>query len=348
MSASVLAGQWIPRAPGHGGGVIRSYAINSLSYPFGWPGNAWPNLAEEWEVKHLDPTRLKTFVNLKLGEPWRDPEESRGDADSLMSRREAYGPEIPAAVGVLTAAVDVQANRLEAELCGWGKDEESWSIEYRVFPGNTTQPAVWEELDKWLQGSWLSENGLELSIRAVGVDAAYNTEAVRKFCASRSGRRVWPLQGKAGDRAACPTKTPRQRGKYPPPFTIGVDTIKEIVYARLRIMDPGPGFCHFPSNYDRDYFDMLTAEVRVPDYTTPIPKYVWRKKSVSARNESLDLRVYNYAVLVGLTMTSSFRLNAEVAALERRAQQGPRVSAPSPNKPADEWLKGDRGKGWFS
>lgn len=350
-------GEWWPTEPSMGGGKIHSYQINALYYPYGWPENAWTNLAAKWEADHRDPLKRKTFINLKLGEPYKDPAEAKADADALMARRESYGPELPLAVAVLTAGVDVQANRLEAELVGWGKDEESWSIEYRVFPGDTSKlagsadhPSPWEQLEAWLLSEVCNEAGLALSIRACCIDARYNREAVRKFCAERWGRRIWAIVGQEGQRPVWPTKAKRQRGILPPPFTVGVDAAKESVYARLKVMEPGPSYCHFPSGRDRDYFEMLTAEIRVPDYTGPVPKFQWRKKTAGARNEALDTRVYAYAALVGLAMQKGMRLNEEA---ERIRQQIHALAAPKPTAvPAPEktkssdWL-GGRGNNWL-
>src|SRR6185437_16005341 len=72
-------GDWLPQAPGVGDGKIRSYQINALYYPYGWPGNAWANLAAGWEADHGDPIKRKTFCNLKLGLPYEDPSEARAD-----------------------------------------------------------------------------------------------------------------------------------------------------------------------------------------------------------------------------------------------------------------------------
>lgn len=353
------AGIWVPRAPENGKGRIKvtSYAINALYYPYGWPGNSWPALAEDWERNHRDPIKLKTFINLKCGEPWKDPTDAKADADTLMARRESYGPELPAGVGVLTAGVDVQGNRLEAELCGWGKDEESWSIDYRVFVGDTSRlttedrdhPSAWEQLDNWLKGEWLSELGIPLSIRAGCIDAGFQKETVRKFCGERQGRRIWAILGRAGDKPVWPTKRGRQgRSKYPAPVIVGVDAAKETVYSRLKISEPGPGYCHFPAGRDRDFFEMLTSEVRVPDYTGPVPKFSWQKKTKGIRNESLDCRNYNYAALVGLTTLTAFRLNQEVDRFRRMAEArvveglGEKKAA----KPKAEWIAG--GNDWFS
>jgi phage terminase large subunit GpA-like protein len=43
-------------------------------------------------------------------------------------------------------------------------------------------------------------------------------------------------------------------------FTLSVDTAKEIVFSRLRIGSPGPGYCLVPEWIDAEYIALLTAE----------------------------------------------------------------------------------------
>jgi phage terminase large subunit GpA-like protein len=43
-------------------------------------------------------------------------------------------------------------------------------------------------------------------------------------------------------------------------WTVGVDTIKDAIYSRLRSSDPGLGYCHFLFSYELDYFKQLTSE----------------------------------------------------------------------------------------
>ena len=49
-----------------------------------------------------------------------------------MVRREHYRAPLPAGVAVLTCGVDVQADRLELELAGWGRGEGSYPVEMAV------------------------------------------------------------------------------------------------------------------------------------------------------------------------------------------------------------------------
>lgn len=348
---AVLRGEWQPQAPGNGSGKIRTYHVNALVYPYGWPGNKWENLATDWERDHAKPIARKAFVNLKEGLPWEDPTEAKASADVLVARCEAYGPELPAGVAVLLVGGDVQANRIEVETLGVGRDEESWSIDYRVLVGDTARPEVWAELDAYLKNEYLSELGISLTVKAACIDAGYQTEIVRAFCHERRQRNVWAIIGRDGQaRPVWPMKTRKQKpGANPPPVVVGVDTAKENVYGRLKIVQPGAGFCHFPVGRGRDYFEMLTSEVRVPDYTGPIPVYHWRKKSEAARNEALDARVYAYAALRGLTMRTAFRLDQEVAQLA--AMAAARLAPATVAMPAEavagtSWL-GDRGKNWL-
>ena len=57
------------------------------------------------------------------------------DPTGILKRRENFGKHLPKDVAIITAGVDVQDNRLELEIVGWGKDEESWSLDYQVIYG---------------------------------------------------------------------------------------------------------------------------------------------------------------------------------------------------------------------
>jgi phage terminase large subunit GpA-like protein len=79
-------------------------------------------------------------------------------------------------------------------------------------------------------------------------------------------------------------------------FSIGTDTAKELIYSRLKITEPGAGYCHFPAHYDETYFKQLTAEKVVTRYNKGFPVRKWEKPQ-GRRNEALDCRVYALAAL---------------------------------------------------
>ena len=60
-------------------------------------------------------------------------------------------------------------------------------------------------------------------------------------------------------------------------FPVGVDTGKELIYGRLKIVDPGPGYCHFPEGRDDEYFRQLTGEKIVTKYSQGRAERAWVK-----------------------------------------------------------------------
>lgn len=334
-------GVWVPSAPGVGGGKIRSYQISKLYYPFGWPEADWELLATRWEQVHKDPVRRKTFVNISLGEPYEDRNTQRADASSLMNRREAFGSgragdaPMPADIAVVTAGVDVQANRIEVEFVGWGADEESWSLDYLSLLGDPTKPKLWMDLDRVLQEDFESETGLRLTVSAACVDTHYQAEIATAFCADRFNRHIYAIQGRAGKLPVWPRRPGQSKYARRPVFTIGVDAAKENIYARLQIGKSGPGCCHFPISRDRDYFDQLTSEIRRLVTRTLPHRWEWKKKTDGARNEALDLRAYAYGALHA-RMSAGFRLNEQARMMRNmvaRKIEGQGVNPP-PEAPA--------------
>ena len=82
-------------------------------------------------------------MNTVLATLWEEKHEVAIDSHALWNRCEPFAAEAPDGVCLLTAGVDVQADRLEMEVVGWGRDEESWSIGYHVIPGDILRSEVW-------------------------------------------------------------------------------------------------------------------------------------------------------------------------------------------------------------
>lgn len=61
------------------------------------------------------------FINLKLGEPWKEDAKEEIDHEYLLQRRVRYEDFLPDGVLLLTAGVDVQDSYLAAEVVGWGE-----------------------------------------------------------------------------------------------------------------------------------------------------------------------------------------------------------------------------------
>ena len=284
-------GQWIPTNPGN---EYRGYHISSLYSPSGW--FSWRDVVKDYlkalkASKAGDNTLLKTWTNTVLALTWDEGEEVIGE-DILYSRRENYGPDIPMPAAILTAAVDVQKDRLEALVKAWGRGQESWDIEHRIIYGDPTKQKVWEDLDEFLSRVWTHESGAKLNISCTCIDSGgHHTQEVYVFVKPRQIRRIFAVKGSNQHGAPLVSRPTLNKILKVKLFSIGVDTAKDQIYSRLKLEEPGPGYMHFPMTHDEEYFRQLTAEKII---NTGKKRFY---KKTRARNEAIDLQVYNSAAL---------------------------------------------------
>jgi len=66
-----------------------------------------------------------------------------------MNFNPAIGSAAPAEITRLICGVDVQDGRLELEVVGWGRGEESWSVGDKVLWGDPSAPDTWAQLDAY-------------------------------------------------------------------------------------------------------------------------------------------------------------------------------------------------------
>ncbi len=288
------------------GAEARGFHLNTLASSFcGWKEVVEKFLAAKARLNVGDYEEMKTWVNTELGETWEEPGE-RLDETDLASRREVYGAQVPDDVLVLTAGVDVQDDRFEVEVVGWGVGKENWGIRYQKIYGDLLKDQVWEDLDQFLLQSFYKKDGTAMPILATGMDTGgHHTDRVYRFCKERWERHVFALKGKGGQEVPyLRNPTTNNRVKVPL-FIIGVDAGKALIYQRLRHKPQeksGPNYCHFPlddtAGYDETYFRGLTAEKMVARFRKGRSIVVWELKDASyKRNEPLDLRNYATAAL---------------------------------------------------
>ena len=293
-------GHFVPANPT---AETRGFHLNTLASTF----CGWKEIVEKFLVanelsKLGDHDKLKTWVNTELGEPWEEPGTALEETE-LINRREIYEAQVPDGVLILTAGVDVQDDRLEMEVVGWGAGKESWGIRYQKIFGDMLGEQVWRDLDAFLLQPFFRKDGSTMRIEAAFIDSGgHHANEVYKFTKQRWERRIWALKGRGGQDVpfySNPTKNNREKA---PLFVIGVDTGKALLFQRLKVQTKGPNYCHFPLNeeagYNEEYFKGLTAEKMVVRIRKGRSVIVWELvDSAHKRNEPLDCRNYAQAIM---------------------------------------------------
>jgi len=294
-----------------------------------------------------DNSEMHTWQNTTLGEPIEPDAGDGAEPHVLLMRREDYSAnlkapvDLPAGACCLTMGVDVQDDRLELLVVGWGPGEESWLADRQILNGNTEGPEPWKELDQVLEHQYLHASGQSLPIQAACIDSAgHRTTLVYDYAARQGARRVFAVIGRDGQRPIVSSPSARKWGRQQrqvPLYTIGVDAAKALVISRLRLTERGPGYVHIPHEdwADEELADQLTSERLVTKFTKGVPFQVWRK--TRPRNEALDCFVYAVAALR--------LLRPDLSLLTRRLQDPEARSAPGP-PPKQRWL-GPRRGGWL-
>jgi phage terminase large subunit GpA-like protein len=272
----------------------RGYWFNQWASPFA----RWAETVAEFLEAKDDPIKLQTVINTAFAECWTEPGEDV-PASPLLAQREEFAAECPAGVMALTAGVDVQQDRLEVEIVGFGVGETTWSVDYQILDGDVTQAGVWEDLQEVLSSRYELETGGDLPIGAACIDSGYLPQTVYSFVRKMRNARIWATKGSTEstrpfvegrqDRARRLRK--RRSNRYQPEL-IGTVEGKTLFYRRLRMAPTVNGetiyplgYCHFPMERDEEYFAQLTAEKAV--MRRGRREFIQKRP----RNEALDCRI---------------------------------------------------------
>jgi len=352
-SQMLLDGAW--RATNPGPDRAAGFKLNALYSPIGWFG--WRKIILQFLKAEKDVTGKlkKTFTNTVLGEAYEEQGETVDDA-ALKTRVESYriNSKIPAGVCVLCAGVDVQGDRLEARLWGYGRNRETWLCGREVIFGPPELPATWAELERLLEKTYDHALGGELRLLAMGVDASdgKTTHFVRMFARKWAPtKRVFALKGQSQAAKPLIGRPTDQDVSFGGKFIkggvklwpMGSDTGKAAFYAQLRIDKPGPGYVHLPAGLPDEEFKQMTAERMRTRYIRGHAKVEWVLPS-GRRNEGLDCRVMSDAVAeaCGVHRMNMDRIekhltqpNGELAFESPEAETpGEDDAVPEPRKPA--------------
>ena len=322
-------GEWVHAYPTR---PTKGYRLSSLYSPVGW--RSWKALAADYAAatdayRAGDPGPMQVFRNTDLAEPWEPAGEDEVPSNSLVGRREPWSEDrIPNGVQVITCGIDVQDDRLEAHVIGWGAQMERWTLHYRSIPGGPLPDQAgrydWDILDDEVRSlTFTREDGRVLPIVLSCVDlAGHRTDDAYRYTRTRSPHSVVGIFGRYGDRPVVERQARRDQKRANALYRIvGTDPAKANLYTSLRTPNPGPNRWHFPTHTwcDADWFGQLTAEhaEKTVDKRKRVT-VVWVKHR--ARNEVLDTAVYAYAAYRILEIEGRLRrLMADPASTSRRA-----------------------------
>ena len=277
---------------------IRSFFVNGFSSP--WID--WGTICREYLESRGNPDLEQVVVNTRFGESYQSVGEIR-DERELEDRCERYESELPTDVLILTASVDVQDNRLEYEICGWGMFEESWGIKKGTIFGSPGNALTWTELDKELDREYKFTDGRRLKVDRTFIDSGgHFTGNVYDYCRMNEEKRRYAIKGRGGNGIPLIDSIKRLNNGVIL-VIIGVNEGKTELYNRLKIENPGPKYFHFPRDddmlrgYDNNYFRGLISERKVNHIIGGKLISIYEPINKRVRNEPLDLRVYNIAAI---------------------------------------------------
>lgn len=373
---AVEQGEWRAHIPFNG---IAGFWISELYSP-------WKQLSEivlDYLSKKDNAEDLKTFINTSLAENWIEKGEAP-EWEILLARREGYEVgTVPAGGLFLTAGVDVQRDRLEVEVVAWGRGRESWSVDYQILEGKTSESAVWAKLEAYRSQTFPTAGGAELPIARMFVDSGDGTTTndVYNWVRTQPSTQVFAIKGR--DKGILPVSQPS-------PVDVTVSGHKIKAGLKIRIIDVGffksefyaclklrppteeelaqgwtypPGYCHFPAggNYGDEHFKQVCAE-HIVDHlnrTTKRVKKEWIQ--IRARNEALDCRVYARAAAYDKGLDRMQGKHWE--AFEQQLGSAPRHQPVAASQATKEQIQpgialdqirnqnsyfGDRGRNWFN
>lgn len=394
----VTRGRWVAQNPGgdHPGFFLwrayvpqldwRSIAVNYAQL-MGWSTVSGQDAGVEGKESSVEAETEQTFFNDVLGLPYEQAtnapkwEKIRDRVEHPDEGEHRRGRGIVPARGViLSAGVDLQADRIEVHVVAFGPNFRRWVVDYLVIPYQISDPEGSDALDALLKSTWRTERGLRLKLDIMVIDSGAFTDAAWTYAKRHPWSRVILIKGAKGDTGPIMAEMKferradgRVKRRQKRAFMLNVSQMKGEFYHALEETDPlKRGFVDFPLGLGDEYYRQITSEVRVIRRSSSgVPVSKWVPVEASRRNEGLD--TMNYAE-AGARRKQWATLSAEDWALldqERgaapqdaepelfdqmaakvepvnppRNEAGPAENEPKATEPVrDDWL-GGRGSGW--
>lgn len=317
--------EWIPTKKSDRP-FVRSYVINGL-YGF----REWWEIAEEFIRVVDDPFKFKDFVNDVMAETWKENTVKPNDSELYLTAQEFEHwkiGEIKKDVLFLTLTADIQQDRIECGLIGWGRNRQGYLINYWTFTGDPSavENECWKKLSEKILSKYTREDGQEMFVQVAFIDSQYLSDTVDLFCDSfpydPSGiAGVYPIQSRESqDKLIKRTKSNIKT----PVICIHDQDIKRGLYNILRKRPQGAGvypsyYLHFSHEYGRELYDQLTAEEIHKIIVKGEVKGIKILNTKKRRNEVLDIMKMSMAALQ-FAMDKYFELVNENQRLQKRPE----------------------------
>jgi phage terminase large subunit GpA-like protein len=262
------------------------------------------DVVKEYVDAKGDPKKLKVFVNTVLAETTRESADETSP-NFIMDRAEGFDSDnIPDEVMILTAGADIQNDRIECMIAGWGRGHQAWVLENVVLTGDPLQDEVWVKLDNLLKREYRSNFYKQsFQVRYAAVDSGHLPQRVYEYCYKTNTLddcKMFATKGQESiSRGGHPlfnkqqilnSHTVREASK---PFMVGTYEAKSWLHEYLNYSTPQKGYWHFPKKFPIEFYEQLTSEKRYLEFKDGKERYKWLKPNSSTRNEALDTAVLN-------------------------------------------------------
>lgn len=289
----MIKGFWSPTAKSKKPNFV-SYHINALMSP----AYSWKDIVADFLDCGKDPTKLRVFYNNVLGLPFEDM-TSGVNAISITKLRDGKyeNDEMPEEALFLTAACDVQDDRLEVEIKAWGDRFRNWGINHIVIQGEISNPLddCWKQLADLKDKIWA---GKQIFYMLVDSGDGEKTDLIYRFCEQYGEGVIFPSKGISSTARTKDKYKIKSLDEYSVKLVeIYVDEYKNQLALwfnqEWRESDENypDGWTTIANGYSDEYLRQLTTEKRVKKVSeTGFTNISWVEHG---RNEAFDLNVYN-------------------------------------------------------
>lgn len=296
------------RAPDSVGFEIPGYF--SYASAMSWQQGCHDFLVAVRRNREGSPEDLITWTNEYQAATW-SPIDNQDlvEWETLKNRAEVYKHEVPDGVKVITTWFDVQDDRVEGQVVGWGKGEEAWSLYYIVINGDPHSGDLLKKAAEQRTEEYINSNLAGVPVALWGMDSGYLADDVYDICKKHPTEMI-PTKGMS-TRGNPVADMPQKRNAKGVLLTqVGTDTAKTIIAERLKLDVPGPGYIHFPKEpepidgdvpqgdrgHNDNFYKMITAEYKKSKTVNGQSVEYWHCPN-GRRNEALDTMVGNLAMI---------------------------------------------------